>query len=167
MEAQHQEFHQSANEDRFKGILERFFLRDEGHHPLGETAMAFVAAEMNLEAARVLGDPIEGFALKIEGFELLLEGGEGDFVVGVAEDDVLDLVVDDPTAVARECGFEVWVLLHRPETKCSETEKPLLWMDYCSSNHSGHAGAEWFQMMKNIKSNAILKTLTNIGFFFF
>lgn len=62
-------------------------------------------------------------------------------MVGVAEDDVLDLIVNDPTAVARERGFEVWVLLHRPETKCSESEKkPLLWMEMmlmdCSRNHS-------------------------------
>lgn len=36
-----------------------------------------------------------------------------------SEEEVLDLVVDDPTAVAGEGGFEVGVLRHGPESEGS------------------------------------------------
>ncbi|KAJ1423982.1 hypothetical protein SESBI_11983 [Sesbania bispinosa] len=73
------------------------------HHAHGEAATTFI----DLEAARVFGDPVECFSLEIEGFELLLEGFNWNLVVREAEDDVLDLVVHDPSSIARQRRFQV------------------------------------------------------------
>jgi len=79
-----------------EGVDEGVFLCDEVHHAFGEAAAVIV----DFEAAWVLREPVEGFALEIEGFELLLKGFDGDFVVGVSEDDVLYLVVHYPSSIA-------------------------------------------------------------------
>jgi len=79
-----------------EGVDEGVFLCDEVHHAFGEAAAVIV----DLEAARVLRQPVEGFALEIEGFEFLLKGFNGDFVVGVAENDVLYLVIHHPSSIA-------------------------------------------------------------------
>lgn len=77
-------------------VGEGVFLFDEVHHAFGEAAAVIV----DLEAAWVPREPVEGFALEIEGFELLLKGFDGDFAVGVAKDDVLYLVVHHPSSIA-------------------------------------------------------------------
>ena len=59
--------------------------------------------------------PVERSALEIQRFEFLLEGSDGGGAVRGSEEDVLDLVVDDPAAVAGERFLQSRFFLHRPD----------------------------------------------------
>lgn len=100
-------------------LAEHFgLLVDENGHALGEAyegGAGGVGVGEEVEAAGVLAEPVEGLALEVEGFELGLDEADGGRLGGVPEDEILDLVVDDPPAVPGERRLQCRVLGARPD----------------------------------------------------
>lgn len=93
-------------------------LVDEGSHALGEAdegGTGGVGVGEEVEAAGILAEPVEGLPLEIEGFELVLDEADGGRQGGVPEDEVPDLVVDDPPTVPGERRLQGRVLGARPD----------------------------------------------------
>ncbi|KAB8102033.1 hypothetical protein EE612_033241, partial [Oryza sativa] len=95
---------------------------DQRRHPLGEPeagllpaiAIAAGAAVEEVEAGRVLAEPVGGSAEEVERLEAGLEEADGGGAGREAEEEALDLVVHDPAAVAAERGLQRRVLRGGP-----------------------------------------------------